>query len=145
MTTSKAKRAKAETAGRFAEMLAALSLQLKGYVILARRVKTGRGEVDLIARRKNVLAFVEVKMRSKPADPATILTPTQMQRIVNGATAWASQRGWAQNCIWRYDFILVTPWAWPKHIRDAWRPQNDPALERKREGGNVRPTNLRAK
>jgi putative endonuclease len=145
MTDKKAIRTKAESAGRFAEGFAALALQLNGYVILARRVKTGRGEVDLIARRKNVLAFVEVKMRSKPTDPARILSATQMQRIVNGATGWASQRSWAQTCLWRYDLIIVTPWKWPRHIHDAWRPQNDPALERKREGGNVRSTGARAK
>jgi putative endonuclease len=138
------KRAKAEQAGRRAESIAALTLQLKGYVILARRVKTGRGEVDLIARRKNVLAFIEVKMRKTKTDPARVLSANQMQRIVNGATGWAAQRAWSQNCQWRYDLIMVTPWQWPNHIRDAWRPQNDPALERNREGGNVKPTRQRS-
>jgi putative endonuclease len=139
MTKMKGPRAKAEKAGRLAETFAAISLQLKGYVILARRAKTGRGEVDLIARKRNVLAFIEVKMRATVSDPATILTAGQMQRIVNGATGWASARTWAKNCQWRYDLIMVTPWHWPTHLRDAWRPQNDPTLERGREGGNVRP------
>jgi putative endonuclease len=139
MTRVTGSRAKAEKAGRLAETFAAISLQLKGYVILARRAKTGRGEVDLIARKRNVLAFIEVKMRATVSDPATILTAGQMQRIVNGATGWASARTWAQGCQWRYDLIMVTPWHWPTHLRDAWRPQNDPTLERGREGGNVRP------
>lgn len=139
------KRAIAEDAGRRAESFAAIALQLKGYVVLARRVKTGRGEVDIIARRHKVLAFVEVKMRSKPSDPATLLSPAQMQRIVNGATGWTAHRPWAAACQWRYDLIVVTPWRWPQHVRDAWRPQNDPTLERRREGGNVRPTTQRSK
>jgi putative endonuclease len=144
MTKALNQRAKAEAAGRRAESLAAIALQIKGYVILARRVKTGRGEVDLIARRGNVLAFIEVKMRAKPTDPATILSPTQMQRIVNGAMGWAAQRSWAHACQWRYDLMLVTPWHWPRHLRDAWRPQNDPALERRRDGGKVTPTSPRS-
>ena len=138
MSGVKPTRAQSEHAGRRAESFAAVALQLKGYVILARRAKNARGEVDLIARRGNVLAFIEVKMRQKPTDPATILTPKQMQRIISGATGWAASRGWTQTCQWRYDFLLVTPWRWPVHIRDAWRPKNDPTLESGRKGGNVR-------
>jgi putative endonuclease len=136
-------RAQAEHAGRKAEHFAAFALQLKGYVIVARRAKNARGEVDLIARRGKVLAFVEVKMRQKQSDPATILTPKQMQRIVNGATGWAASRPWARHCQWRYDFVLVTPWRWPVHLRDAWRPQSDPTLESGAKGGNVRPMSAR--
>jgi putative endonuclease len=143
VNTPRQTRAQAERAGRRAETFAALALQLKGYVILARRAKNARGEVDLIARRGKVLAFIEVKMRQKPTDPATILTPSQMQRIVNGATGWAASRSWAQNCYWRYDFVLVLPWRWPVHIKDGWRPQNDPTLESGRKGGNVRASQAR--
>jgi putative endonuclease len=130
-------RKQAEKAGRWGETLAALMLQFKGYVIIDRRVQTPRGEVDLIARRGNVLAFIEVKSRTKQVDPATILTATQMQRIVNGATGWTSHKTWTTNCQWRYDLIIVLPWRLPLHIRDAWRPQNDPTLERGTKGGNV--------
>ena len=138
MTAAKPSRAQSEQAGRRAEALAALALQLKGYVIVARRAKNARGEVDLIARRGKVLAFIEVKMRQKPTDPATVLTAKQMQRIIQGATGWAASRPWTRTCQWRYDFILVTPWRWPVHMRDAWRPHSDPTLESGRKGGNVR-------
>lgn len=137
MKPNRQSRVAAERAGRFGETLAALSLQWKGYVILQRRVKSPRGEVDLIARRGKILAFIEVKSRKSLQDPATILTPSQMQRIVNGATGWASSKAWASACQWRYDLIVVAPWRWPLHVRDAWRPQNDPALERGAKGGNV--------
>lgn len=143
MSVGASSRKKAEQAGRRAETLAALTLQLKGYVIVARRAKNPRGEVDLIARRGKVLAFIEVKMRQEPSDPATILTPKQMSRIVNGATGWAASRTWTQNCRWRYDFVLVIPWCWPVHIEDAWRPQNDPTLESGHKGGNVKFPNTR--
>ena len=138
MTSEKLTRAQSEQAGRQAEGSAALALQLKGYIIVARRAKNTRGEVDLIARRGSVLAFIEVKMRRTDTDPATLLTRGQMQRIINGATGWAASRVWTQKCQWRYDFILVTPWRWPVHIRDAWRPQHDPTLESVRKRGNVK-------
>jgi putative endonuclease len=129
VTRPRQSRADAERAGRQAETFASLALQLKGYVILAKRAKKRRGKT---------LAFIEVKMRNKPTDPANVLTAGQMQRIINGATGWAASRPWTQNCQWRYDFVLVTPWRWPAHIKDAWRPQNDPTLESGRKGGNVR-------
>jgi putative endonuclease len=143
MTAPTKTRQQAEEAGRWGERWAALSLQLKGYVILARRAKTPKGEIDLIARRGKVLAFIEVKMRQKAIDPATILTAKQMQRIVNGATGWTSSRPWTVKCQWRYDLVIVTPWRWPTHVRDAWRPQNDPTLETGAKGGNVRPMSAR--
>jgi putative endonuclease len=138
-------RLKAETAGRRAEKLAALYLQLKGYVILDRRVKTGRGEVDLIARRKTTLAFVEVKMRRNWVDRANLLAPRQLNRIINGATTWAAQRSWTRDFIWRYDLILMVPWHWPDHLEDAWRPLNDPTLEVGAKGGNVNTMHPRRK
>jgi putative endonuclease len=145
VTSSTPTRLKAETAGRRAEQLAAFYLQLKGYVILDRRVKTGRGEVDLIVRRGKILAFVEVKMRTKPSDPATLLAPRQRNRIVNGATGWAGQRAWASQCAWRYDLIVIVPWRWPDHIKDAWRPQSDPTLATGPKTSNVSATYSRRK
>jgi putative endonuclease len=143
MTAQKSNRQRAEQKGRTGEWLAALALQVKGYVIIERRVRSHRGEVDLIARRKNVLAFIEVKTREKQTDPAQILTPKQMARIVNGATGWAASKPWTVQCQWRYDLIVVHPWQWPKHLRDAWRPTGDPTLERSTKGGNVRASNMR--
>ncbi|HEU0133928.1 MAG TPA: YraN family protein, partial [Allosphingosinicella sp.] len=50
-------RQRAERGGRRAEGLAALWLQLKGWKILGRRVRTPVGEVDLVARRGRIVAF----------------------------------------------------------------------------------------
>jgi putative endonuclease len=63
------KRTAAEKRGRTGETLAALYLRLKGYRILARRVRTPVGEIDLIAEKSGVIAFVEVKARTQ-ADTA---------------------------------------------------------------------------
>ena len=118
-------RALAERSGRWAEGWAAFVLQLKGYAILGRRVQTPVGEIDLIARRGDVLAFIEVKMRQQTSDPAELLRPRQMARIVRAATGWTARRDWTQH------------FTWPKHVRDAWRPQEDPMLVGHRSRDNV--------
>lgn len=125
---SQARRARAEREGRWAEFWAACVLQLKGYAILGRRVQTPAGEIDLIARRGDVLAFIEVKWRKGMVEAPDVLRTTQMSRIVRAATSWTSRRAWTQHFAWRYDLILVTGWRWPKHLRDAWRPEVDPML-----------------
>ena len=130
-------RALAEGSGRWAESWAAFVLQLKGYAILGRRVQTPLGEIDLIARRGDVLAFIEVKMRQQTSDSADLLRPRQMARIVRAATGWTARRDWTQHFTWRYDLIVVTKWRWPKHVRDAWRPQEDPKLVGHRSRDNV--------
>ena len=56
-----ATRKRAERAGRQGEFRAAMFLRLQGWQILAERVKTPLGEIDLIARRNGVVAFTEVK------------------------------------------------------------------------------------
>ncbi|NJR20189.1 MAG: YraN family protein [Hyphomonadaceae bacterium] len=131
-------RAKAEQAGRRGEAMAALALQIKGYSILETRTKTPRGEIDLIVRKGAVLAFVEVKVRRSTTVSGKVMTGTQMTRIVNAATAWASARPWTRHCQWRYDLVMVAPWRWPRHLKDAWRPINDPMLSRARQAGKVR-------
>ncbi|MCA3697981.1 YraN family protein [Aquidulcibacter sp.] len=130
-------RALAERSGRWAENWAAFVLQLKGYAILGRRVQTPAGEIDLIARRGDVLAFIEVKMRQGAVDPAEVLRTRQMSRIVRAATGWTSRRAWTQHFAWRYDLMVVTKWRWPKHVRDAWRPELDPMLSGRGHSDNV--------
>lgn len=130
-------RALAERSGRWAENWAAFVLQVKGYAILGRRVQTPAGEIDLIARRGDVLAFIEVKMRQDAVDPADVLRPRQMSRIVRAATGWTARRAWTQHFTWRYDLMVVTKWRWPKHVRDAWRPDVDPMLRGHSQSDNV--------
>lgn len=118
-----ANRKQAEKRGRWAETLAALSLMAKGYTILARRVRTPAGEVDLIARRKTLIAFVEVKARKTHALARESITSTAQRRIARAGEIWMASRPHLAQCDWRFDVITVTPRSWPKHTKDAWRPE----------------------
>lgn len=116
------KRRQAEWRGRWAEHFAALWLQAKGYDILARRVKLPVGEIDLIARRRGVLAFVEVKQRRTLEAAQTAVAWSAWQRIARASDLWASRDPRFTALDWRYDLIAITPWALPKHYKDFWRP-----------------------
>lgn len=119
---AEAKRQAAEKRGRKGEWLAALYLQVKGYRILARRVRTPMGEVDLIAKRGNLVAFVEVKFRAEVENAAGAVTPAAWQRIGRAADFWMARRPSLSDCGWRYDLIAIAPAKLPQHIQDAWRP-----------------------
>lgn len=112
----------AERRGRRGEALAALSLELKGYRVLVRRLKTRLGEIDLVARRGDVLVFVEVKARPSVQAALDAVTPRARRRIAAAAHFWASRADPEGRLGRRYDIIAVRPWRWPVHIRDAWRP-----------------------
>ncbi|MEM9740285.1 MAG: YraN family protein [Pseudomonadota bacterium] len=113
----------AERWGRLAESFAAVALQLKGYRILARRVRNAHGEVDLIARRGRTFAFIEVKARPTVAAALEAVSQHAWLRISGAAEAWASHHmPLKRDFGWRYDVVSVRPWRWPKHLRDVWRP-----------------------
>jgi putative endonuclease len=120
-------RRKAESAGRWGEWAAGALLLAKGYALVGRRVRTGAGEIDLIARRGRWLAFVEVKTRPRGAG-VPVLARRQRERIERAASLWCAGRAWTGNVGWRYDLVCVSPWRLPVHIPDAWRPESDPAL-----------------
>ena len=80
-------RAEREARGRRGEALAAWYLRLKGWRILAKRVKTPRGEIDLIARRGNVVAFVEVKWRASGAELDHSIDAYRLRRVLAAAEA----------------------------------------------------------
>lgn len=119
---SRPTRQAAERRGRSGETLAALALRLKGYRILARRVRTPLGEIDLITRRGGLLAIIEVKARPSLAEALEAVTPRAQQRIARAADAWCARRAELALLDRRFDVIAVRPWRWPVHIRDAWRP-----------------------
>ena len=111
-----------ERAGRAAESAAAMLLRLKGYRVLSRRFQGRRGEVDLIARRGSVLAFVEVKRRPNVEIAAESITPRQRARIVAAAEEFVAARPRLAPLGIRFDAVLVVPGKLPRHIADAWRP-----------------------
>jgi putative endonuclease len=112
----------AHAAGLRAEALAGLLLQLKGYRILARRMKTRLGEIDLVARRGRSLVFVEVKARSALDGAAEALMAEQRARLARAAALFVAARPGLAALDMRFDVVLVAPRRWPRHLADAWRP-----------------------
>ncbi len=112
----------AERAGHWGEAAASLCLLTKGYQLLARRVRLPVGEIDLIVRRQKMIAFVEVKLRAERDDALSAATLTGWTRIAAAADLWMARRPEFAGFDWRYDLIAVSPWRWPQHLPDAWRP-----------------------
>jgi len=122
MSGAGAARRRAWRFGRAAEALCAWSLRLRGYRIVARRYRARVGEIDIIARRGKLLAFVEVKGRGDLATAAEALGPRQRQRIARAAEAFVQARPVFQGMALRFDVMLVRRWRPPAHVADAWRP-----------------------
>jgi len=114
-------RAEAERQGRRGEGLAALWLRLTGWRILARRVKTPRGEVDLIARRGRTVAFIEVKWRARAQDFGHAIDVHRLRRVAAAAGALAPRYARSGEDM-RIDVILIAPRKWPRRIANAWQP-----------------------
>ena len=110
----------AEKRGRKAEVLAALFLRLKGCRILEHRFRSKRGEIDLIARRRGVTAFVEVKARKTVEEALYSLSFSQRCRIEGAAEDWMKKSGFDKGSL-RFDIIAVAARGIPSHITDAWR------------------------
>ena len=105
--------------GRWGELAASALLLTKGYRILARRHVTPYGEVDIIAARRDRVAFVEVKRRPTMADAQAALTPAQGARIARAADHWLAQHPAYLGREVGLDAILVTGRGWPRHIPNA--------------------------
>jgi len=112
----------AEQFGRRAETLAAWSLRLKGYRILARGFRTPVGDIDIIARRGRLVVFIEVKARRSLDIAAGSIGRRQTDRIIRAASAFMQGRPQLEKFDQRFDAVLVAPWRWPVHLVDAWRP-----------------------
>ena len=112
-------RQRAERGGRRAERLAALWLQLKGWKILGRRVRTPVGEVDLVARRGRTVAFVEVKARSTAEEAGLALDEYRLRRVAAAAEALAHRYARKGDDI-RLDAVFVVPRRLPRHMANIW-------------------------
>jgi putative endonuclease len=106
--------------GLSAESRAVLLLLLKGYRILARRWQSPVGEIDIVARRRRVLVFVEVKARGKLDDAAEAVTDRQRRRIAAAAEAWLAAHPRQAYAEIRFDAVLVLPRRWPRHLLAAF-------------------------
>jgi len=109
--------------GIAAEALCRLALRLKGYGIVAVRYKSKLGEIDIIAKRGRSLALVEVKARPSRDMAAEAILRHQQERLARAATDFIARHPQFARHRLRFDVMLVAPWRWPVHIRDAWRPE----------------------
>ena len=114
-------RAEREARGRRGEALAAWYLRLKGWRIVAQRVKTPRGEIDLIARRGRVVAFVEVKWRARAAELDLAIDEYRLRRVAAAAEAVAPRYAKPDD-EQRIDVVLLAPGRWPRHMANALMP-----------------------
>lgn len=107
--------------GREGEGRAAAWLRLKGWRILARRVRTPAGEIDLVAKRGKLIAFVEVKWRKRSADLDFAIDEYRLRRVAAAVEAVAHEYATEGEDI-RLDVILLAPGTLPRHIVNAWQP-----------------------
>ena len=106
--------------GLSAESRAAAYLIAKGYRILERRFRTPHGEIDIVARRRNLLAFVEVKARASLDEAAYAVTLRQQKRIINAAQGWLMTHPEHANFDLRFDAMLIVPRRLPRHLLGAF-------------------------
>lgn len=113
-------RRRAERRGRTMEAVAACYLMCKGYRLLARRVRLHAGELDLVVRRGNTIAFVEVKTRLSPEDALRSIDRAKGKRIYDAARSWLARNVTTLQGDYRFDIVVVSPYHWPKHIENAF-------------------------
>ena len=114
-------RQEADQRGREGEAEAAMWLAAQGWQIVAERVKTKAGEIDLIARKPGLVAFVEVKWRARSAALADAIDERRLARVAKAAEILAHEYATQGEDI-RIDVILLAPGRKPTHIENAWMP-----------------------
>jgi len=123
----------AERRGQWAEALCALRLVLTGWRLVARRMKskrgTGAGELDIVAKRGSVLAFIEVKTRASDSAALESVSPQQQARIVRGAEAFLQRNPTLANHDLRFDVMILSRGIWPRHIPDVLKVTAQPASQ----------------
>ncbi len=106
--------------GLSAESRAAAFLIAKGYRILARRFRTPLGEIDIVALRRGVLVFVEVKARDSFDAAAEAVGKRQQSRIMAAAQLWLAAHPEDAMRDMRFDVVLVVPGRLPRHLQAAF-------------------------
>jgi putative endonuclease len=113
-------RRRAHLFGLRAEILAAGLLICKGYRIIERRYVVTGGEIDIIARRRGTIAFVEVKARGDLDEAAGAISETKRRRISRAARVWITRNPWSMSENLRGDAVFVAPGRLPRHLPSAY-------------------------
>lgn len=114
-------RHEADQRGREGEAAAAMLLAQAGWRIVAERVKTKAGEIDLVARKSGLVAFIEVKWRARAAHLADAIDERRLARVAAAVELVWQDYATAGEDI-RIDVILLAPGRKPTHIENAWMP-----------------------
>ncbi len=123
MTTPKSRRSTGQNShviGLGAELRARQLLESKSYRILAQRYKTKGGEIDLVAKKGDHLAFVEVKGRKTHDEAAFAVLPRQQARIALAAEIFLGEHAALSGCSASFDVVLVSPTQGCAHIEQAF-------------------------
>ncbi len=110
--------------GREAEERAARHLRLLGYRVLARNVRAGWGELDIVARKGDLLAFVEVKRRPTRDEGLLAVHADKQKRLRSAAAAWLCRHPGLARLQCRFDLIILTPGRFRpriEHLHDVFR------------------------
>lgn len=109
--------------GHDAEARAEAALRRDGWQVLARRLRTPAGEIDLVADREGITALIEVKARPSLAGAAFALQPRQQARLLAaGEIALANNPGWGRAGV-RFDVLLVDASGAVRRVKDAFRAE----------------------
>ncbi|MEQ1950241.1 YraN family protein [Mesorhizobium sp. CN2-181] len=117
-------RRKAYRRGHRGEWLAALALMAKGFRIVARRYRTPLGEIDLIARRGDLVLIVEVKARATLMQAMEAISYPSERRIEGAADLWLTRQRDHARLSMRFDLVAVLPWRWPVHVENIFHGRN---------------------
>lgn len=111
--------------GRVAEALAVFYLRCKGYRIVERNWRSRLGEIDILARKGNVLALIEVKLRRDAGLAGGALLPQQRRRLLRALSHYLKTRPELGGLDLRCDVLAMGGGVgWPAHLIDAWRPES---------------------
>jgi len=118
------KRRRSYRRGHRGEWLAAAALMAKGFRILARRYRTKLGEIDLIARRGDLVLIVEVKARRTLVEAMEAVARESERRIEGAADLWLARQPDYGKLSVRFDMMAVMPWRWPVHVENVFYGRN---------------------
>ena len=119
--TRQASGTRAQRSGIAAEAAACTALEQDGWTILARRLQTGAGEIDIVADKDGLLAIIEVKSRKTLSEAAYALSVRQRMRLIAAAeTLLARHPDWGAAGV-RFDVIVVDRDGKLRRISDAFR------------------------
>ena len=108
------------TLGLSAESRALAFLIAKGFRVLARRWKSPLGEIDIVARRRHLLIFVEVKARDNFDEATESVNARRQRRIATAVEIWFATPPDDSARDIHFDAVLVAPGKLPRHIPAAF-------------------------